>query len=1111
MDNLNKCLCCSKKLQSHSSILKCSACKHSFHIDCLSVTKNDSIYVNRLSDPWICIICMQNCIPFNHLDDEEFYDCSIPSYCHKIGRSLFDLNHSNDAFYRVDSTDFDGSHDPLGDLNPDEQFFRFLPGIFNQSLYYDEDSFNAKINELGFTENNYGAIHFNLRSAPKNLCHVEDYLDCLDFTFPFVCATETWLNDSNVDLYDLKGYQQENNYRKKRKGGGVSIFIKEGIEYKLRPDLDIYNDDIESIFIEVEGKHFNSSKSHIIGCIYRPPNRDIAVFRRHMKDIRHKLRNYKKRCLLLGDYNINLLRTDNHSDTSDFVDDMYSDLFIPAITKPTRITDKSATLIDNIFSNNMETESIQGILYTGISDHLPVFMIFSDINVKAAPKKEFIFKRSFLPENVNRFCIALNAIDWDSMLYEVSDPQIAFTLFHSRYMLLYNNHFPLKKVKLGYKTKKPWLTSGIKNSIRTKNKLYIRYIKHPSFLNEQSYLRYKSRLNYLLRMLERDYIERMLKKHKSNLKKTWQIMKDVINRKRKTSTPPDYFDINGEYITDKDKISNGFNKFYVNVGPNLCKSLPKHNVNPMSYLKQRNSNSMFVVPTNDTEIEEIVLSLKDSAAGWDGLSAKILKQSIDHVKLPLTKVFNLSLSCGYFPTELKLAKVLPLFKADSKVLFSNYRPVSVLPVLSKVLEKLMFNRLLSFLNNNDILYKLQFGFRSGHSTAMALMALVDHISSSIDSGEFTIGVFLDFSKAFDCLNHKILFEKLEHYGVRNEALQWFKSYFTNREQYVVFDSHESDKMLITCGVPQGSILGPLLFLLYVNDVINVSNILLLILYADDTNAFISGNDINAMIDTMNEELKKLVIWLQVNKLKLNVKKTHFMIFSSNKRKYDYTNKLYLCNSEIKREVFTKFLGVMIDQNLNWKQQILHVKKKVARGLGIIRKARKYLNFDALKTLYHSFVYPYLDYCIEIFGSAKSSIIEPLCRMQRKAIRLITNSHYRADTAPLFERCKILTLPEIHVFKTALFMYRIHHDIAPVSFNNMFVRNSQIHNYDTRSRSKYHVPAFKLDTMKLTIRVKGVYIWNFVNDNVDAFCSLASFKISLRKFLLGNEAVADIIP
>ena len=835
--------------------MKCSACNFSFHITCLSITKTDSIYVNRFSESWICTICMQDCIPFNHLDDEEFYECSIPSYCHSIGRSLFDLNSSDDAFYRVDSTDFNDPHDPLQDLNPDDQYFRFLPGIFNQSLYYDEDSFNAKIDELRFSENGFGGIHFNLRSAPKNLCHVEDYLDCLNFSFPFVAASETWLNDSNVDLYELRGYQQENNYRKNRRGGGVSIFIKEGIEYKLRPDLDIYNDDIETIFIEIEGKCVNSSKSQIVGCIYRPPNRDIAVFRRYMKDIRHNLRHYRKRCMLLGDFNINLLRTDSHSETSDFVDDMYSDLFMPAITKPTRITDKSATLIDNIFSNNAETESIQGILYTGISDHLPVFLIYSDVKVNISPKKEFIFKRSLSPDNVAGFCIALNAIDWNSLLSGINDPQLAFSIFHTRFSLLYNRYFPLKKVKLGYKTNKPWLTKAMKNSIRTKNKLYIRYLKHPSFLNEQSYLRYKSKLNYLLRKLERNYIESMLKKHKSNLKKTWQIMKDVINRKRKSFSPPEFFDVNGEYITNKNEISNGFNKFYVNVGPNLCKSLPNHDVNPMSYLKQRNCNSMFILPTNETEIEEIVMSLKDSAAGWDNMSAKVLKQTISYIKSPLSVVFNLSLLHGVFPKELKLAKVLPLFKADSKVLFSNYRPVSVLPVLSKILEKLMYTRLLSFLNKNGILYNLQFGFRSGHSTAMAIMALVDNISRSIDNGEYTLGVFLDFSKAFDCLNHQILFNKLEHYGVRNEALLWFKSYFTDRYQYVSYDGSESDKMLITCGVPQGSILGPLLFLLYVNDVVNVSNILLLILYADDTNAFLSGNDIDILIDTMNEELK----------------------------------------------------------------------------------------------------------------------------------------------------------------------------------------------------------------------------------------------------------------
>ena len=291
--------------------------------------------------------------------------------------------------------------------------------------------------------------------------------------------------------------------------------------------------------------------------------------------------------------------------------------------------------------------------------------------------------------------------------------------------------------------------------------------------------------------------------------------------------------------------------FIVNIGPNLSKSQHPSNINATSYLKNRNIHSMFIEPTNELEIKKIVMSLKESAVGWDELSAKVLKKCTSHILFPLTHVFNMSFRCGIFPAELKLAKVIPLYKGDSKYILSNYRPVSVLPVLSKILERLMYNRLLSFINQHKILYKLQFGFRGDHSTAMALMTLVDNISKSIDNGEFTLGVFLDFSKAFDCLNHDILFKKLEFYGVRGVALTWFKSYLNDRKQYVVFDRTKSDYMTISCGVPQGSILGPLLFLLYVNDIVNVSNVLLLLLYADDTNAFLSGKNIDKMIETMN--------------------------------------------------------------------------------------------------------------------------------------------------------------------------------------------------------------------------------------------------------------------
>ena len=588
-------------------------------------------------------------------------------------------------------------------------------------------------------------------------------------------------------------------------------------------------------------------------------------------------------------------------------------------------------------------------------------------------------------------------------------------------------------------------------------------------------------------------------------------MKDIINKNKVASTPPEYFDFNGERVTDKNKIVNGFNNFYVNIGPNLCKSLPPSNVDPVSYLKNRNLHSMFIEPTNGPEIKKIIVSLKESAVGWDEISAKIIKQCTDYLLIPLTHVFNMSFTSGVFPAELKVAKVIPLYKGDSKYVLSNYRPVSVLPVLSKILERLMYNRLVSFVNEHKLLYKLQFGFRSDHSTAMALMTLVDNISNSIENGKFTLGVFLDFSKAFDCLNHKILFQKLEFYGVRDVALEWFKSYLKNRKQYVVFNKTESNYMNISCGVPQGSILGPLLFLLYVNDIVNVSNVLLLFLYADDTNTFLSGTNIDHMIDIMNEELKKLVVWLQVNKLKLNVKKTHFMIFSSGRRKIDYCQKLYICNDEIEVVKHTKFLGVIIDQNLKWENHISHIKKKVAKGLGIISKARKVLNLKALRALYYSFIYPYLDYCIEVWGSASKTRIDSLFLMQKKAIRLITMSAYSAHTAPLFNEYNLLTLQEIHIYKVAIFMYKVHHNVAPETFNEYFVNNTEIDNHRKRTKRKLRVPPYKLEIKKMSISVKGVYIWNFVYSHISPDCSFASFKISLRKLLSGNTHITKIIP
>ena len=245
---------------------------------------------------------------------------------------------------------------------------------------------------------------------------------------------------------------------------------------------------------------------------------------------------------------------------------------------------------------------------------------------------------------------------------------------------------------------------------------------------------------------------------------------------------------------------------------------------------------------------------------------------------PLTYITNLSLIEGIFPSELKIAQVLPLFKNNDPMLFNNYRPISLLPFFSKLFERLMYNRLIVFIEKHHLLYQFQFGFRKNHSTFMALVILLEKITEALDNSEFAICILIDFRKAFDTVEHNILLQKLYHYGIGGNALQWFNSYLSNRYQYVNYNNTSSDMKLITCGVPQGSILGPLMFLLYINDISSVSSILFSILFADDTTLFYSSKNLQELSDVINNELSKMMEWLNANRLSLNIDKTNFMIF-----------------------------------------------------------------------------------------------------------------------------------------------------------------------------------------------------------------------------------------
>ena len=442
------------------------------------------------------------------------------------------------------------------------------------------------------------------------------------------------------------------------------------------------------------------------------------------------------------------------------------------------------------------------------------------------------------------------------------------------------------------------------------------------------------------------------------------------------------------------------------------------------------------------------------------------------------------------------------------MVFTNYRPVSVLPVFSKLLERLMYNRLIDYINENQILYKYQFGFQKGKSTFMALIVLLDKISAALENGDFVIGVFLDFSKAFDTVDHNILLEKLDFYGIKGVTYKWFEDYLSERKQYVTYNGITSDMEVIKCGVPQGSILGPLLFLLYINDLAMVSNACFPILFADDTNIFITGKCIDEMCTKMNDELDKIQSWLNCNKLSLNVFKTHYMIFTPRNKCIDGTD-LRINDTSIQRVYVTKFLGVLIDSKLNWKNHIDYICKKIAKCIGILLKARKKLHRSSLISLYYSFAYPYLIYCNHVWGNSYKTNLEPIVLMQKKLIRIITCSPYRAHTGPLFFANRIISVTQINIYMVGTYMYKCLNESVSSFSSNYFIQNSSIHEYSTRSANKLHIPFGRLDIRNFSIRIHGAKVWNSLPSFVKQSRSLDIFKNTLRKHLFSSECVVTV--
>ena len=959
----------------------------------------------------------------------------------------------------------------------------------------DNSSNSNNTDKNNFNNSCFSLMHTNVRSLHKNYDELNTLLSTLnDFKFSAIGITETWLHSNSPPIFNLDDYILLRADRKTSRGGGVAIYLYNQLKYFGRPDLHI--EGAEDIFIEIVN---SKDKNIVIGVIYRPPSNPIDIFLDKLDDSLNSISKDNKLIYLMGDFNIDLLSPTHQQISSRLCNIFTSFSLHPHINKPTRITQTSSTLIDNIFSNVIDRKFINGILYSDISDHLPIFTLTKLTNHVREANNIHTLRRQENNQNIELLKTDLAQEHWLD-IYEENDVNEAYNKFLTKFIFYYNRNIPLIQNKPCKKIKHPWITKGIMTSIKTRNRLYKKALHEPSNDNHNKYKTYRNKLTSLIRLSRKKYYSERIESNINNNNNLWQIVKDLIGTKTNASNT---FINEGKEITDPEQISNIFNSYFVNVGPKLASQIQNTNGDFNKYLSEPFHKSLFLRPTNHQEVLNIVKSLKSSlSTGYDGISVNLLKKIIHFIINPLIHIFNLSMISGVCPDSLKIAKVIPIYKKDDSSLVTNYRPISLLPALSKILEKIFHSRLYDFVTNNNLLHPNQYGFRKSYSTDFAIIQLYDKIVNSLSNKEHCVGVFKDLSKAFDTIDHNILIRKLNNYGIRGIALSWFQNYLSDRKQYVSFQGSDSLKLDITCGVPQGSVLGPLLFILYINDIVRSAPKLTFILFADDTNILYSHKNIDILTTTLNSELAKVQAWFECNKLSLNIDKTNFMYFK-NIHSPPINCNIKINNKPLTEKFSTKFLGVTIDANLTWHEHVNNITKSISKNIGILYKLRNLISSTSLYLLYNALILPFLNYCNISWGNCSKTEIQTLFLLQKKAIRICSHSHYLAHTTPIFKEIKTLKVNDIHTYQTAIFMFKYSANLLPPSFQNFFIHNANIHSYPTRRSSDFHLNNPKTLKAHKSIRHHGPDIWNSLPETLKSRTSLYSFKTYAKKFILSQ--------